>query len=227
MNYFAHGLRFIDRPGLLAGTAVPDWLGVSDRKTRMRPALVEPCVSSPDALQAEVAAGVLQHLADDCWFHKTRAFYEVSGELARRFRERLGGEDGVRPTFLGHVALEMTLDRVLIRRDPDRLAEYYAALESIDPQRIQAAVNRMARQPASRLAEFITLFLKERFLEEYLDPARLLFRLNQVQRRVRLKPLPDEAQAVLAAAERIVAERLDELLPLERFSVQISTSLAD
>ena len=28
VNYFAHGLRFLNRPHFLAGTAVPDWLSV-------------------------------------------------------------------------------------------------------------------------------------------------------------------------------------------------------
>src|SRR3984957_18435669 len=37
MNYFAHGIRFVDRPWFLAGTALPDWLSVIDRRVRLRP----------------------------------------------------------------------------------------------------------------------------------------------------------------------------------------------
>ena len=36
MNYFAHGRRFVEQPYVLAGTAVPDWLNVVDRKVRVR-----------------------------------------------------------------------------------------------------------------------------------------------------------------------------------------------
>ena len=36
MNYFAHGREFVDEPYFLAGTAVPDWLSVVDRPTRIR-----------------------------------------------------------------------------------------------------------------------------------------------------------------------------------------------
>ena len=32
MNYFAHGVRFLEDPYFLAGTAVPDWLSVVDRR---------------------------------------------------------------------------------------------------------------------------------------------------------------------------------------------------
>ena len=36
MNYFAHGYAFLDDPYFLAGTAVPDWLSVIDRRMRAR-----------------------------------------------------------------------------------------------------------------------------------------------------------------------------------------------
>ncbi len=36
MNYFAHGVAFLDRPYVLAGTAVPDWLLVAERQVRLR-----------------------------------------------------------------------------------------------------------------------------------------------------------------------------------------------
>ena len=36
MNYFAHGRSFIDHPYLLAGTAVPDWLNLVARRSRIR-----------------------------------------------------------------------------------------------------------------------------------------------------------------------------------------------
>ena len=36
MNYFAHALPFLDSPYFAAGTAVPDWLNVVDRRVRCR-----------------------------------------------------------------------------------------------------------------------------------------------------------------------------------------------
>ena len=36
MNYFAHGWNYVDAPYVLAGTAVPDWLSVVDRRVRAR-----------------------------------------------------------------------------------------------------------------------------------------------------------------------------------------------
>lgn len=219
MNYFAHGMRFVDRPYFLAGTAVPDWLSVADRSVRMRERRVAPLADHSGSVQSEVAAGVLQHLHDDRWFHETRAFLETTGEMARLFRECLGGGDGFRSGFLGHVATELLLDAVLIERRPELLEQYYAALAAVDPLVVQQAVNSMSKVPTSRLAVFMPVFCREAFLWDYLEPHRLLARLNQVLQRIKLNPLPREITDVLAAGRVLVASRLAELLPEDRLRV--------
>ena len=101
MNYFAHSLRFLDRPYFVVGTNVPDWLSVVDRQVRMRTKLVEPFMLNDGSIQSEVAAGVWQHLDDDRWFHQTRAFTELSADLAVMFREALAPDESLRAGFLG------------------------------------------------------------------------------------------------------------------------------
>jgi hypothetical protein len=44
-----------------------------------------------------------------------------------------------------------------------------------------------------------------------------LFRLNQVMRRIRLAPLPEQTAQVLQAGRRIVADRQRDLLPPDEF----------
>jgi hypothetical protein len=217
MNYLAHGLRFVDRPYFLAGTAVPDWLSVADRRVRARAEQVAPRADADGDPASQVAAGILRHLEDDDWFHRTAAFYETSGTLGRGFRELLGPCDGFLPGFLGHIVLEMLLDAVLMTRHPQGLAAYYRALDEVDPQVVQEAVNRVVRVPTTRLAVFVGLFRHERFLEDYPFPERLLRRLNQVLRRVKLDPLPAAAERVLAEGRTVVECEFDRLLPPDRF----------
>jgi hypothetical protein len=217
MNYFAHGVRFTDRPYFLAGTAVPDWLSVADRKVRLTTRRVTPFADQSKTIQAELAAGVLQHLADDQWFHGTPAFYKTSGVLARMFREHLGADEGYRPGFLGHVATEMILDGILIEHDPRRLDAYYDAIGRLDAEQIENAVNQMARHSTGQLSALIPRFLREEFLRDYLDSERLLFRLNQLLRRIRLRQLPDDAVQLLRKGRTIVASSSRELLPDECF----------
>jgi len=218
MNYFAHGMRYLDRPEFLAGTAVPDWLSVADRRVRVRPQGVEPIIQDGLEQDAEIAGGILQHLHDDGWFHATRGFFEVTAEMTRRFRALLGSQDDYRPGFLGHIVTEMLLDAVLIARHPAQLDLYYATLEGVDPHCVQSVVNRAARRATDRLAMLIPRFLQERFLYDYRASNTLLARLNQVLRRVTLQPLPDSAIAVLDFGREFVAAHVDDLLPARHFA---------
>jgi hypothetical protein len=199
---------------VVAGTALPDWLSVVDRKLRLRPQHLDVALTAAAPEAREIAIGVSRHFADDDWFHRTRAFAEVSATLGLLFRERLRGSDGFRCGFLGHIVTEMQLDALLILRDPVRLERYYDALDQVDPQVIAAVVGQLLGRPAGRLAEFIPLFLRERIFDDYPEPTRLLRRLNQVQRRVRLPELPEPAAAWLAEARDVVEARLTDLLPM-------------
>jgi hypothetical protein len=212
MNYFAHGVRFIDRPYFLAGTALPDWLSVVDRRVRLRARFVRPYALGSATSEGELAAGVLQHLDDDAWFHKTAAFAVVSAQLTVLLRSALPKDDGHRPAFLGHVLTEVLLDAALIDRHPARLGDYYRALSAVDAALVEEATNRMARQTTDRLKLLIPLFVQERFLADYADSNRLLLRLNQVLCRVKLKPLPAGLAGLLDEARGIVERRADELL---------------
>jgi hypothetical protein len=224
MNYFAHAIRFLDRPYFVAGTAVPDWLSVVDRKVRVRTKLIEPFLLNDGSPQAEIATGARQHLDDDRWFHQTRAFAEVTAQLAVRFREVLGPDDGLRPGFLGHIVTELLIDAELIERHPREIERYYQVMSSVDPLVVQQAVNAMAKQRTEFLAPLIPRFVSERFLPDYLNDNRLLWRLNQVLRRVKLSPLPTQAKTVLSRARPLIRGRLSELLPEEHFGWP-STSL--
>ena len=212
MNYFAHGYLFVDHPDFLAGTAVPDWLSVSDRPVRLRSKQVLGWVDDPSPMLAAVARGLVQHFLDDARFHETRAFAETSLTLTLAVRGVLDQDDGFRPSFLGHLLTELLLDDTLIAQWPDRLEAYYRALGAVDFPAVQAAVNRMSVRPAERLAFFARQFLQARILSDYADDAKLLVRLNQIMRRVELPPLPDRLREILPAARRLVAGRSQDLL---------------
>lgn len=219
MNYLAHALRYFDRPEFMVGTAVPDWLSVVDRRVRMRPKLVEPWTTHADFQLAEIAGGIAQHLWDDGWFHATRGFAEVTSQLAMMFRNAVGPGDGFRCGFLGHIVTEMLIDGVLIDEDPRRLNDYHAVLDQVDPQLVEHVVNRISVKPTNRLASFIELYRREKILESYQDSQRLLVRLNQVLRRVKLIPLPETAIRVLDEGRVLIGQRLADLLPAEHFAV--------
>lgn len=218
MNYFAHGRRFTHDPYFLAGTAVPDWLNVVDRRMKVRSVAAEPFTRHDDPRVASLAAGVIQHHADDRWFHQTRAFAELNLQFTLQIRDVLADDGGFRPSFLGHILVELLLDATLFAESIAELDAYYAAFDRLDVEFAAAAIGGMATRQSPLLAEFIRRFCGERFLYDYLDDAKLLRRLNLVMRRVNLPSLPDDFAAVFAAFRQQVADRRDELLGGERMA---------
>jgi hypothetical protein len=212
MNYFTHGREFLDRPYFVAGTALPDWLNVVNRRVRLRRKRVEPFLRSIDPIQQEIAAGVIQHHTDDDWFHRTRAFAELSLQFAVSIRDQLPKDDGLRPSFLGHILVELLLDDYLAQRDPKRLSTYYACLENIEPPHVVDFVRRVTGRDAEELAVFIPRFLQVRFLYDYAEDAKLLYRLNQVMQRVGLAKIPDAMAGLLPRLRAAVQQRATELL---------------
>jgi hypothetical protein len=216
MNYLAHGFRFTDEPYFLAGTAAPDWLSVIDRKMRLRAKRAAEFVTDADPALAALARGVVQHHYDDEWFHRTAAFNELSLAFAVDVRGALPGDEGFRPSFLGHILVELLLDAVLAEEEPVRLDNYYTALDQVDPATVQAAINHLATRTTDRLGMLIPRFNRERFLTDYGQDSSLLMRLNHVMRRVNLPLLPDDVAELFPVMRRQVRERRDELLPRER-----------
>lgn len=217
MNYFAHAIRFLDRPVFAVATGLPDMLSVIDRSMRLREKRVAPFLNDNNAFRAEVAAGVLQHLTDDHWFHGTRAFVETSAELTTLFRKVLPLDEGMRCAFLGHIVTELQLDGALHEAHPGYLDRYYELLNAIDRARIADDVNAMATKTSDRLERLLAGFAKEQFLRDYPHPSRLRLRLNQVMLRVGLEQLPVEIEEALAISWGIVLSRVDGLLPPEFF----------
>ena len=200
-------------PYFLAGTAVPDWLNVTDRRVRVRRKHAEPFADDEGPLAA-VARGVVRHHHDDAWFHETAAFHELSLDLTVACRDALPADEGFRPSFLGHILVEILLDAALIAEAPGELTDYYAVLHQVDPLVVESAVNRM-RSPhdgTDKLAPLIAGFRDLRFLFDYSDDQKLLYRLNQVMRRVGLPVLPPSFAEILPSSRQLVLARKEELL---------------
>ena len=211
MNYFAHGVRFLEDPYFLAGTAVPDWLSVVDRRSRISSKAATPFLAADEPRLAALAAGIVQHHRDDEWFHGTPAFVELNLDLTGEIRAWLPGDESFRPSFLAHILVEILLDAELIAERPERLDTYYQRMESLDPGVVCRAVDRMATRPAPQLEVFIPLFSAERFLCDYAEDDKLLGRLNRVLKRVGLPPLPESFRDFLPGVRRRVHARRGEL----------------
>lgn len=213
MNYLSHGHRFLHAPLFLAGTAVPDWLSVVNRRIRVRRKLVEPFLEANESPQFEtLATGMLQHHIDDEAFHTCAPFLQAEGKLSSEFRRFMPDRYDHRPAFLGHIVTELLIDAHLAKANPGLLDEYYATVASVDAKLVEACVNQIATKSTDRLAWFIGRFLSERFLYDYSTDSGLMLRLNQVLTRVRLPQMQDECLSAVGACREIISGCWQEML---------------
>ncbi|MCG8653463.1 MAG: hypothetical protein MI861_26730 [Pirellulales bacterium] len=212
MNFLCHAIPYLDQPLLAMATGVPDWLNVVDRRIRARRKLAAAYLNHQDADLRAVAAGIIRHIDDDRWFHGTRAFAETNLQLAVQLRQLLPGDEGFRPTFVGHVLVEIFLDSFWLRDDPQIGERYYSLFEDGIASRIERCVNIITDKPTAKLAETVQRFARARFLFDYLDEDRLLMRLNQIMKRVRLPALPATVGGWLSQAGKLVESRRRQLL---------------
>ncbi len=206
MNYLAHGFRVVDDPDRVAGTALPDWIAACDRRARLRRERLD------DSFPA-LRAGVEQHWEEDARFHGSEAFQTLEAELTSRIREAHRDHPRLRAWFLGHILVEMLLDAQVIVEGQGRLDDYYRALERVDVRKVVAAAGRWATRKPVHLGPYIEGFRRSRFLYGYVDDAGLFARLCRVAERVGLPPLPPTILPLLPGARRLVAARMDDLLP--------------
>jgi len=212
VNYLAHAYRHLSDPYFAAGTALPDWMSVVDRKNRARRQYAEPVTTHGDPRIAAFARGCLQHHADDLWFHQNERFVVLSTQFAVELRELLELGLGHQAGFVGHISVEMLLDAVLAERQPELIDNYYAVLAALDVDVVQAAANAICRQPVMRLAELLPKFIDIRFLADYREDELLLKNLNRVMKRIDLPLLPENVAQWLASARLRVRQSADQLL---------------
>lgn len=212
LNYLSHAYLYLDHPYFVAGLAIPDWLSMADRKVRVRSQAAEPWLASEDPRIRQIACGIMRHHEDDRWFHQSRLFVELNLQFALQLRTELPGDDGFRPSFLGHILIELLLDAELIHEDPARVDQYYNCLGHLSPEFVEKTVNAMAPRQTDRLQPLLPRFIAERFLPDYLDNERLWIRLNQIMNRVGLPRLPESLVPWLGEARRSVASARSSLL---------------
>ena len=167
----------------MAGSALPDWVracGARVREDRLPK-------DSNHLEELELTRGVRSHLATDHRFHTDPFFQELCQRHSETIR-RDYSDRSVRVSFMVHVTLELLLDARLCTDDDNLLDAYYDQLHHLDLSAITDLAEQYSAQPLPQLRGLIERFTSLRFLGDYQEDDRLLERLQQILRRVRLSP---------------------------------------
>lgn len=219
MNCFSHALPSLDNAYVATGCCIPDWLSAADRKCRVREKKTIPFLDHEDPEIAAIAKGIVNHHRDDHWFHTNQTFQQMNIQFAVEIRDLLGDVRGMRTGFFGHVLIELFLDAWLQERFPGKLELYYDLLDTIDPEKIQETVNLIAAKPTEKLAKAIRGVIKERYLFDYVDDAKTLYRINRVLQRIGLDQIDDDILPWMKEARQRVYDRVPDLL--DQYAIEL------
>lgn len=197
-----------------AGTCLPDWLGMVNRRVRVRRPQVQAFLKETDDHddRIAVAQGIARHLQDDDSFHNAIPFLETCNSISTLMREHCPDSTGHRSAFVGHIMTELLLDASIETDQPGTLDRYYQAIERVPSHLLESTVNAIASTPIVDLARFMDKYLSSRFLFDYLTDDGLLHRMNGILQRVSLEPIPDTCRWILREARVIVYARRTDLL---------------
>lgn len=204
MNYLAHALAFLDdrqshTGWQVAGTSLPDWLRVVDKKARLRPDVLDAVHIGDDVRFEALRDGARRHHDDDLRFHADHTFDVVASDLAARLRAL---DAGLRASTLGHVLVEMLLDATLMAARPGLIERYYDVIDDLDEATIAAFARRATGRPLEHAEHLIDRFRRSRFLLAYQHDDGLLECLVGVCRRAGLQPPPPSSLALIATARQ-------------------------
>src|SRR5581483_10474802 len=138
MNFLSH--FYFDRGTTncshTLGTVLPDLLKNADKNIILHPEKLQ----HPDKKINDIILGWRKHLEVDRYFHSSIFFITHSSKLRQRLEPAIKGSP-VKSFFLGHVALELILDSLLLTTGRVSIDDFYAHLAGCDLATIGAFLN--------------------------------------------------------------------------------------
>ena len=223
MNSFSHAFPFLDQPYMAVGCGVPDLLGAVDRRCRTRKKKAIPFMDHDDPIVAAVAKGVVQHHLDDHWFHTGSTFNRMNLAMAVELRKLFDDDQSMRSGFATHVLIEMFIDAWLQKNYPGKVEYYYDQVASVDAEQVQNAINLFATRPTKKFAPMLGKFLELKYIFDYVDDQRTIYRLNHVLRRVGLPELDDRIFEWLPSCRERVYQNIPGLLYEYPFDIAVGS----
>jgi len=146
------------------GTLLVDLCRMRGKGFRLRP-LKEKSALSKDLL--EVDAGVQRHYAVDAWWHNSKVFTQMIEQFKNAMKEE--GFVLERASFLGHIGVEMLLDRQLMAENPSIEEKYYGLLDGQNKDLASAYLSLENKEWVKAFEKEWDAFRKRRFLRDYVD----------------------------------------------------------
>jgi hypothetical protein len=189
MNFLSHFYfdRDTDNCYLILGTVLPDLLKNADKTIILHPEKLHHSNKSVDS----IIVGWKKHLEVDRYFHSSDFFITHSHQLKNLLTPVIEGSP-VKPFFLGHIALELILDNLLLTTNKITVDGFYQHLAGCETSQIDEFLTFAGLADTSVFFKFYEGFKRSRYLYSYADTKEIAYALKRICMRVWSNPFTQE-----------------------------------
>ena len=196
MNFLSHFYfdRETDNCYHVLGTVLPDLLKNADKTIIIHP---EKLVHQNKDVNAMIS-GWNKHLEVDRYFHSSDFFLAHSHQLKKELRPAIEGSP-VKPFFLGHIALELILDNLLLTTQKITVDGFYDHLDGCHDAVVSEFLTFAGLKDTAVFFKFYKGFKKSRYLFSYAETKEIAYALKRICMRVWKDPFTLQQEADMSA----------------------------
>ncbi|MES2379221.1 MAG: hypothetical protein V4553_21700 [Bacteroidota bacterium] len=192
MNFLSH--YYFDRDitdcYFILGTVLPDLLKNADKTIVLHPEKLEHQNPHVNA----IVKGWNKHLDVDRYFHSSDFFAIHSHQLKKLLAPVIEGSP-VKPFFLGHIAIELILDNLLLTTGKVTVDDFYGHLKGCDNTYIEEFLTSAGLTDTTRFFRFYEGFKRDGYLHTYSETQQIAYALKRICMRVWENPFTPRHEA--------------------------------
>ena len=194
MNFLSHFYfdRETDNCYFVLGTVLPDLLKNADKTIIIHPDKF----TTANAGISSIKKGWNKHLEVDRYFHSSEFFIHHSHQLKKQLLPAIEGSP-VKPFFLGHIALELILDNLLLTTKKVTADGFYDHLDGCKAPVVDEFLTFSGLKDTSAFFKFYEGFKKSRYLYSYSKTKEIAYALKRICMRVWKDPFTSENEAMM------------------------------
>ena len=197
MNFLSH--FYFDRHTTdcyhVLGIVLPDLLKNADKNIILHPEKLQ----FPEGPEQAIQQGWLKHLEVDRHFHNSDFFKTNSHQLKLSLLPAIAGSP-VKPFFLGHIALELLLDNLLLTTHMVKAQDFYTHLNDCSLEVIHSFLSRSGMADPNIFLRFFENFKRNEYLHSYAETDKVTYALKRVCMRIWSNPFNEENEVGMNAA---------------------------
>ena len=194
MNFLSHFYfdRNVTNCYHILGIVLPDLLKNADKTIVLHPEKLHHINEDINC----IIKGWNKHLEVDRYFHSSEFFLHHSHQLKNELTPVIAGSP-VKPFFLGHIALELILDNLLITTNKLDAHDFYKHLAGCDHDVIQEFLTFAGLKDSAKFFRFFDGFKRDGYLHTYSETPKIAYALKRICMRVWKDPFTVEHEAAM------------------------------